>query len=105
MLILPDLWDQVQLDIDMVHYNEALTRWETSMNDTHKESLLARFPPAEEMLLTCPSVILDSGYMIIIWYIPEALNGYIQVSTLLNSILPIYYANVNIVICTLPLLE
>ncbi|KAG1784522.1 uncharacterized protein HD556DRAFT_1314999 [Suillus plorans] len=49
-----------------------------SMNDTHERSLLARFPPAERMLLTHPSVVLDSGYRIIIWYIPEALHGYIQ---------------------------
>ncbi|KAG1901136.1 uncharacterized protein F5891DRAFT_1187832 [Suillus fuscotomentosus] len=68
----------IQLDISMVRYNEALTKRETGMNDVHEESLLARFPPAEKMLLTRPLVVLDSGYRIIIWYVLEALNGYIQ---------------------------
>ncbi|KAG1850784.1 hypothetical protein C8R48DRAFT_778127 [Suillus tomentosus] len=71
-------WNPIQLDIDMVRYNEALTKRETGMNDAHKKSLLARFPPAERMLLTHPSIVLDSGYRVIIWYIPEALHGYIQ---------------------------
>ncbi|KAG2108200.1 uncharacterized protein F5147DRAFT_652922 [Suillus discolor] len=49
-----------------------------SMNNVHKKLLWARFPPAERMLLTRPLIVLDSGYRIIIWYIPEALHGYIQ---------------------------
>jgi hypothetical protein len=89
----------------MVRYNEALTKRETGMNDVHEESLCARFPPAERMLLTRPSVILDSGHRIIIWYIPEALHGYIQVGTSFNCMLPIYHTDVNRVICTQPLSE
>lgn len=52
MLILPNCQDEVQLDINMVHYNEALTKWERGMNDVYKELLLAKFPPTERMLLT-----------------------------------------------------
>ncbi|KAG1793250.1 uncharacterized protein HD556DRAFT_1238066 [Suillus plorans] len=39
---------------------------------------MARFPPAENILLDRPSVVIDSGYRIILWYIPDALTPWVQ---------------------------
>jgi hypothetical protein len=70
---------EVQLDIDIIRYNEALTKRESGLNDAREEALLAKFPPAEPMLLNRPSVVIDSGYRIILWYLPGALTWSLQV--------------------------
>ncbi|KAG2057283.1 hypothetical protein BDR06DRAFT_878268 [Suillus hirtellus] len=70
---------EVKLDIDIIQYNEALTKQELGLNDAHEEALLAKFPPAKRILLDCPSVVIDAGCRIILWYLPGALNWSLQV--------------------------
>jgi hypothetical protein len=71
--------NQVKLDIDIIRYNEALAKRESGMNNAQEEALLAKFPPAEKILLDSPAVVIDSGYQIILWYIPDALTPWVQV--------------------------
>ncbi|KAG1721900.1 uncharacterized protein EDB91DRAFT_1256305 [Suillus paluster] len=68
----------IKLDIDVIRYNEALAKRESGMKDAREEELLARFPPPEKMLLDWPSVVIDSGHSIILWYIPNALSPWVQ---------------------------
>ncbi|KAG1804574.1 hypothetical protein EV424DRAFT_1544604 [Suillus variegatus] len=68
----------IKLDIDIIRYNEALSKRESAMNDAQEEALLARFPPADNILLDSPSVVIDSRYRIILWYIPDALTPWVQ---------------------------
>ncbi|KAG2085104.1 uncharacterized protein F5147DRAFT_782212 [Suillus discolor] len=68
----------IKLDIDVIQYNEALTKRESGLNDAHEEALLAKFPPAKPMLLDRPSVVIDAGCRIILWYLPGALNWSLQ---------------------------
>ncbi|KAG2048901.1 hypothetical protein BDR06DRAFT_1012551 [Suillus hirtellus] len=68
----------IKLDIDIIQYNKALAKRESGMNNAQEEALLAKFPPAEKTLLDSPAVIIDSGYQIILWYIPDALTPWMQ---------------------------
>ncbi|KAG2341409.1 hypothetical protein BDR05DRAFT_1001790 [Suillus weaverae] len=43
-----------------------------------KEALLTKFPPTEKIVLNHPSVVIDSGYRIIIWYVPDGLSPWVQ---------------------------
>ncbi|KAG0699571.1 hypothetical protein DFH29DRAFT_1001909 [Suillus ampliporus] len=68
----------IKLDIDIIQYNKALAKQESGMNDSQEEALLARFPPPEKMVLDHPSVVIDSGHRIILWYIPGTLSPWVQ---------------------------
>ncbi|KAG1866110.1 hypothetical protein F4604DRAFT_1928112 [Suillus subluteus] len=68
----------IQLDLDMIRYNEALHKRSTGMVATHEDSLLEKFPHGPERLLEKPSVILDSAGRIILWYLPDAISPWIQ---------------------------
>ncbi|KAG2343158.1 hypothetical protein BDR05DRAFT_1000133 [Suillus weaverae] len=68
----------IKLDIDIVWYNEALAKQESRMNDAQEEALLMKFPPTEKIMLNHPSVVIDSGYRIIIWYVPDGLSPWVQ---------------------------
>ncbi|KAG2341714.1 hypothetical protein BDR05DRAFT_1001555 [Suillus weaverae] len=68
----------IKLDMDMIQYNEALAKRESGLNDAWEEELLVKFPPTERMFLDCPSVVIDSGYQIILWYLPATLNWSLQ---------------------------
>ncbi|KAG1792287.1 uncharacterized protein HD556DRAFT_1444556 [Suillus plorans] len=68
----------IKLDIDVIRYNEALAKWESGLNDSHEEALLAKFPPAKRLVLDRPSVVINSGYWIILWYLPGALHWSLQ---------------------------
>ncbi|KAG1809531.1 hypothetical protein EV424DRAFT_1542955 [Suillus variegatus] len=68
----------IKLDIDIIWYNEALVTWESGINDAQEDALLAKFPLAENMLLDCPLVVIDSRYRIILWYILDALTLWVQ---------------------------
>ncbi|KAG2111304.1 uncharacterized protein F5147DRAFT_772024 [Suillus discolor] len=65
----------VHLRIDMVRYNDALDKDESGRSENREEILFGRFPPEEERFLTTPSVVIDSGGRIIVWYLPGALTG------------------------------
>ncbi|KAG2739733.1 hypothetical protein P692DRAFT_20881428 [Suillus brevipes Sb2] len=64
----------VRLKIDMVRYNDALDKDESGRSETREENLFNRFPPEEERFLTTPSVVIDSGSRIIVWYLPGAVR-------------------------------
>ncbi|KAG1868408.1 hypothetical protein F4604DRAFT_1927265 [Suillus subluteus] len=64
----------IKLDIDIIRYNEALAKWESGLNNAHEGALFAKFPPTERMVLDRPSVVINSGYQIILWYLPGVLN-------------------------------
>ncbi|KAG1847056.1 hypothetical protein F4604DRAFT_1594712 [Suillus subluteus] len=49
------------------------------MNDAQEEALLTKFPPAENIFLDTPSVVMDSGFRVILWYIPDGLSLWVQV--------------------------
>lgn len=52
------------------------------MNDAQEEALLIKFPLAKRIHLNCPSsIVLDSGYRIIFWYVLDALSPWVQVSS------------------------
>jgi hypothetical protein len=63
----------------MVRYNDALDKDESGRSETREENLFNRFPPDEERFLTTPSVVIDSGGRIIVWYLPGALTAMIMV--------------------------
>jgi hypothetical protein len=63
----------------MVRYNDALDKDESGRSETREENLFNRFPPEEECFLTTPSVVIDSGGRIILWYLPGALTAMIMV--------------------------
>jgi hypothetical protein len=69
------------LDIDIIRYNEALSKCESGMNNAQEEALLLKFPPAERIHLKSPAMVIDSGYRIILWYVPDALSPWVQVSS------------------------
>ncbi|KAG1884392.1 hypothetical protein F4604DRAFT_1919571 [Suillus subluteus] len=48
------------------------------MNDAQEEALLAKFPLAKKIVLDSPSVVIDAGYRIILWYIPDGLSPWAQ---------------------------
>lgn len=66
----------------MVRYNESLLQLETGRNDKREQDLLKKFPPQEDLLLSTPTVILDSGGRIIVWYLPGAITEMIMVGHL-----------------------
>lgn len=68
------LWNLVKLDINIVQYNETLSKQELEMNDAQEEALLTRFPPPKKILLVCSLVVIDSGYWIILWYLLDAIS-------------------------------
>ncbi|KAG1897294.1 uncharacterized protein F5891DRAFT_982687 [Suillus fuscotomentosus] len=70
----------VKLDIDIIRYNEALAKQESGLNDAREEALLAKFPPAERMFLDSPSVVIDAGYRIILWYLPVGMGDLLRKS-------------------------
>jgi len=67
----------------MVRYNESLDKFESGRNEKREATLLQKFPPTDEMLLTEPAVILDSGGRIIVWYLPGAISSMIMVCCVL----------------------
>ncbi|KAG1801764.1 hypothetical protein EV424DRAFT_1545395 [Suillus variegatus] len=68
----------IQLDLDIIWYNEALNKRSTGRINKHEDALLERFPCGSNQFLDKPSVLLDSGGHIILWYLPDAISPWIQ---------------------------
>ncbi|KAG1868820.1 hypothetical protein C8R48DRAFT_598209 [Suillus tomentosus] len=47
---------------------------ESGINPRHEQSLLERFPPVDQLLLERPAVVLDKFGLIVLWYLPGAIN-------------------------------
>lgn len=58
----------------MVRYNEALDKSESGRNEKREQDLLQKFNLEQELTLTTPATILDSGNRIIAWYLPSAMT-------------------------------
>ncbi|KAG2113784.1 uncharacterized protein F5147DRAFT_770427 [Suillus discolor] len=71
-------FNPVCLKIDMVRYNECLEKQESNQNEKREQTLLKKFPPDKQLVLTTPCVIIDSGGRIIVWYLPGAMTGMIM---------------------------
>jgi hypothetical protein len=69
----------------MVRYNESLDKSESGRNEKREASLLKKFPPEQDILLTDPAVILDSVGRIIVWYLPGAMTNMIMVGDIWPS--------------------
>ncbi|KAG2132111.1 hypothetical protein DEU56DRAFT_757444 [Suillus clintonianus] len=70
----------IQLNFDMIRYHEALDRRSSGRIAKHEEALLQKFPNPPDQLLVKPSVLVDSGGRIILWYLPDAISPWIQAS-------------------------
>ncbi|KAG1837248.1 hypothetical protein C8R48DRAFT_680353 [Suillus tomentosus] len=68
----------IELNLDMIRYNEALNKRSTGRLTKHEEALLQKFPHGPQILLDKPSVLVDSGGRIILWYLPDAISLWIQ---------------------------
>jgi hypothetical protein len=67
--------------VDIIWYNEAIHKRVNGRSEKHEESLLQKFPHGPEHLLEKPLVILNVASCIIIWYLPDAISLWIQVSS------------------------
>ncbi|KAG0694592.1 hypothetical protein DFH29DRAFT_880622 [Suillus ampliporus] len=54
------------------------TNGSTGMITKHEEALLHKFPYRSKQSLDKPSVLVDSGGRIILWYLPDAISPWIQ---------------------------
>ncbi|KAG1786191.1 uncharacterized protein HD556DRAFT_1449927 [Suillus plorans] len=64
----------VTINFDMVRYSDALKMQESGINPQREQSLLERFPPVDQLLLERPAVVLDKFGLIVLWYLPGAIN-------------------------------
>jgi hypothetical protein len=72
-------WHLVHLDIDLVQYNEALDKHQSGLNEQQEGVLFEKFPPSGDMVVHLPSVFLDSGGWVLLWYLPGAIQSNIRV--------------------------
>jgi hypothetical protein len=52
---------------------------ETGINSRREESLLERYPPGGQLILERPTVVLDRFGVIVLWYLPGAIDEAIKV--------------------------
>ncbi|KAG1840337.1 hypothetical protein F4604DRAFT_1690819 [Suillus subluteus] len=57
---------------------EALQTMETGLKSGREELLLARFPLDRQIILEWPAVVLDKFGIIVLWYLPRAIDAAIQ---------------------------
>jgi len=69
----------VHLEVDLIRYNEALDKNQSGQNERQEISLLERFPPVD-MQVDQPSVFIDAGGRVLLWYLPGAISNLIRVS-------------------------
>jgi len=69
----------VKLNIDIVRYNKALNKEEKGTNDEREDDLLRRFPPAAQVTLDMPAIVVDNGGRYLLWYLPNGISGFFQV--------------------------
>ncbi|KAG2119465.1 uncharacterized protein F5147DRAFT_766955 [Suillus discolor] len=68
----------VTINFDMTRYSEVLQKQERGVNPGRKEFLLTRYPPDREIILERPAVVLDKFGLIVLWYLPGAIDAAIQ---------------------------
>jgi hypothetical protein len=73
---MPDL---VRLHIDLVRYNEALDKHQSGFNEQQERLLFEKFPPSGDIVVHLPSVFVDAGGRVLLWYLPGAIHDIIRV--------------------------
>ncbi|KAG1853108.1 hypothetical protein F4604DRAFT_1686439 [Suillus subluteus] len=68
----------VTINFDITRYSEALQTMETGLKSGREELLLAQFPPDHQIILERPAVVLDKFGIIVLWYLPGAIDAAIQ---------------------------
>ncbi|KAG1851362.1 hypothetical protein F4604DRAFT_1934027 [Suillus subluteus] len=68
----------VTINFDMVRYVDALQMMEKGIKPEHEENLLACYPPDCQILLDRPAVVCDKFRVIVLWYLPSAIDLAIQ---------------------------
>ncbi|KAG1828934.1 hypothetical protein EV424DRAFT_1536166 [Suillus variegatus] len=82
--ILADAYlNPVTINFDMTRYSEVLQKQERGVNPGCEEFLLTRYPPDHEIILEHPAVVLDTFGLIMLWYLPGAIDAAIQNDMLL----------------------
>ncbi|KAG2108902.1 uncharacterized protein F5147DRAFT_652499 [Suillus discolor] len=77
--ILADAYlNPVTINFDMMRYSEVLQKQERGVNPCREEFLLTRYPPDHEIILERPAVVLDKFGLIVLWYLPGAIDAAIQ---------------------------
>ncbi|KAG2058522.1 hypothetical protein BDR06DRAFT_1004231 [Suillus hirtellus] len=77
--ILADAYlNPVTVNFDMTRYSEVLQKQERGVNLRCEEFLLTRYPPDHEIILERPAVVLDKFGLIVLWYLPGAIDAAIQ---------------------------
>ncbi|KAG2103726.1 uncharacterized protein F5147DRAFT_775850 [Suillus discolor] len=77
----------VTINLDMVRYSEALQMQEKGLKPGREEFLLARYPPDCEIILERPAVVLDKFGLIVLWYLPGAIDDAIQNNMLVATMM------------------
>ncbi|KAG1721137.1 hypothetical protein EDB19DRAFT_1917496 [Suillus lakei] len=68
----------VTINFDVARYADALQMMENSTKPNREENLLSRYPPDRQILLDRPAVVCDKFGVIILWYLPGAIDIDIQ---------------------------
>lgn len=70
------------IDIDARRLADALTERDHGTNNKREASLKARFPvPTSDELIEEPTLFVDRGGVILVWYLPDVLSGAFQVGS------------------------
>ncbi|KAG1905615.1 uncharacterized protein F5891DRAFT_1182679 [Suillus fuscotomentosus] len=77
--ILADAYlNPVTINFDITRYSEVLQKQERGVSLGHEEYLLAQYLPDREIVLKHPAVVLDRFGLIMLWYLPRAIDAAIQ---------------------------
>ncbi|KAG1804571.1 hypothetical protein EV424DRAFT_1544600 [Suillus variegatus] len=68
----------VTINLDMVRYLEVLQMQERGLKPGRKEFLLARYLPDRDIILEHLAVVVDKFGLIVLWYLPGAIDEVIQ---------------------------
>ncbi|KAG1799143.1 hypothetical protein EV424DRAFT_1546073 [Suillus variegatus] len=77
--ILADAYlNPVTINFDMMRYSKVLQKQERGVNPGCEEFFLTQYPPDHEIILECPAVVLNKFDLIVLWYLPGAIDAAIQ---------------------------
>ncbi|KAL4068882.1 hypothetical protein V8B97DRAFT_2024555 [Scleroderma yunnanense] len=75
--------------MDLMWLEDALGSKEAGIDSEQEACLILNYPPSRQgELLTCPTVVLENGGTIALWYLPNALSHTTQ-ATILQSLPPL----------------
>ncbi|KAG1792285.1 uncharacterized protein HD556DRAFT_1444554 [Suillus plorans] len=68
----------VTINFDVARYADVLQMMEKGINPAREDSLLSRYPPDSQIHLDWPTVVCDKFGIIVLWYLPGAIDLAIQ---------------------------